>query len=292
MKLIEPKAEYIPQVDLYKHMELCGRIAYKSEDKITEDSARVFINNMINAKHGAVLEHGTVYLMAKVDFTTNSDILELDAKYAINPYSKVVVADGVVYITTNYRVIVENNWLNDMKYVSEPTIHHIKRYTMKFTTDRGISHELVRHRKFSFLQESTRYCNYTKGKFGGAITYIIPSWFIKANKHQQDAFIQTLKANEDCYIALLGKWDDRVPDKRFKTGFKENPLTPQEARQILPNTLKTEIVMTGFAEDWIHFFNLRWKGTTGKPHPDMVILAKKALEEFEKANVKEIIDII
>ena len=288
MKLIESKAEYIPQVNLYKHMELCGRIAYKSEDKITNDSARVFVNNMINAKHGAVLEHGTVYLIIPEENQKSTDYETL----IYNPYTKCVLHNRDWYITTNYRVLLEKELLHMMIYELIPTEHHIKRYTMKFTTDRGISHELVRHRKFSFLQESTRYCNYTKDKFDNTITYIVPSWFIKANKHQQDAFIQTLKANEDCYIALLGKWDDRVPDKRFKTGFKENPLTPQEARQVLPNALKTEIVMTGFAEDWIHFFNLRWKGTTGKPHPDMVILAKKALEEFEKANVKEIIDII
>lgn len=286
MKLIESKAEYIPQINLYKHMEVCGRIAYKSEDKITKDSSRTFVNNMINAQHGAVLEHGTVYLIIPEENqnTTDYEIL------IHNPYTKSILYNRDCYITTNYRVLLENKLLHMMMYDFLPTEHHIRRYTIKFTTDRGVSHELVRHRKFSFLQESTRYCNYTKGKFGNELTFIIPSWYNKfSGTCDEDGYRENgttdMYSDED-FVNFL-----KDVEANYKAAITAG-ATPQEARQVLPNAIKTEIVMTGFVEDWIHFFNLRWKGTTGKPHPDMVILAKKALEEFEKANIKEIINII
>jgi thymidylate synthase (FAD) len=129
------------------------------------------------------------------------------------------------------------------------------------------------------------YCNYSKDKFGGEISYIMPSWFPKANVQQKEAFMQIMKATEDYYMALLGQWDERKPDARFKTGFKDNPLTPQQARQVLPNALKTEVCMTGFASDWRFFFDLRYYGETGKPHPDMELLASKARSEFMKAGL-------
>ena len=113
----------------------------------------------------------------------------------------------------------------------------------------------------------------------------MPSWFPKANMQQQEAFMQIMKATEDYYMALLGQWDERKPDARFKTGFKDNPLTPQQARQVLPNALKTEICMTGFASDWKKFFDLRYFEVTGKAHPDMKLLATMMKEECEKANI-------
>lgn len=284
MKLIESKAEYIPQENglegVYKQIEICGRTCYKSTDKITEGSAKPFVDRMIASKHTAMLEQGTVYLRYPED--------EDFAKYFENPYSRIkLMGNGHFAVTTNLRVLVENGWLDDLKYLCNPTEHHEKRYTIKFTTDRGVSHELVRHRVFSFAQESTRYCNYSKDKFGGEISYIMPSWFPEVNMQQQEAFMQIMKATEDCYIALLGQWDERKPDARFKTGFKNNPLTPQQARQVLPNALKTEVCMTGFASDWRFFFDLRYFGTTGKPHPDMQLLAEKAVIEAKKAGIWE-----
>lgn len=290
MKLIESKAELVLQQEglegVYKQIEFCGRTCYESEDKITEDSAKGFVDRMIKSNHTAMLEQGTVYL--KID---NEDawFKEMKEFYMANPFSTVcgVFDKGIetLYITTNFRVIVENERWPDLSLVCESTEHHEKRYTMKFTTDRGVSHELVRHRVFSFAQESTRYCNYSKDKFGGEISYIMPSWFPEANMQQQEAFMQIMKATEDYYMALLGQWDERKPDARFKTGFKGNPLTPQQARQVLPNALKTEICMTGFACHWRFFFDLRYFGKTGKPHPDMELLASKARSEFMKAGL-------
>lgn len=282
MKLIEPKAELILQQDglegVYKQIEIAGRVCYHSENRITEDSAEKFYKMLVNSGHYAMLEHGTVYLDMPI---TPEDV----CRYSVNPYSKARVLGDRLLVTTNCRVIKENKWDSDLNYLCTSTEHHEMRYTMKFTTDRGVSHELVRHRVFSFAQESTRYCNYSRDKFGGEIFYIVPSWFPEANMQQQEAFMQIMKATEDYYMALLGQWDKRKPDARFKTGFKDNPLTPQQARQVLPNALKTEICMTGFESDWKHFFDLRLYGKTGAPHPDMKALATLAMQEFNKFKI-------
>ena len=153
MRLIKSKAELLTQSEglrgIYQMIELAGRTCYKSEANITHDSASEFVGKMIKSGHTAMLEHGTVYLSAPYDTVA--------VKYRCNKYSEVVdVANSYSAITTNYRVIVENGWLDDLKYLCEPTEHHRKRISMRFTTDRGVSHEIVRHRVFSFAQESTR----------------------------------------------------------------------------------------------------------------------------------------
>ena len=111
----------------------------------------------------------------------------------------------------------------------------------------------------------------------------MPYWFPDANLQQQEVFMQMCKNTEDCYIALLGVWDERKPDKRFKTGFKDNPLTPQQAREVLPLATKSEIIMTGFEFDWYKFFKLRCDKAA---HPDMQIIANKAKEIIDNEKVK------
>ena len=279
MKLIESKVEVIEQQPglegMYKQIELAGRTCYKSEDKITEDSAKEFVDRMIKSKHGAMLEHGTVYLIIPI---IESKAYRIDS-YNRNKYSKSHIdVDGhVYYITTNLRVLVENNWLDDLKYICEPTEQHEKRITARFTCDRGVSHEIVRHRVMSFAQESTRYCNYGKDKFGNEVTFIKPTWYNIVSDEQKEAFDDFLSISEEAYMALLDKWENRTPDKRYKTKFKGNPLTPQQARQVLPNALKTEIVVTGFESDWEHFFELR---TAGAAHPDCSKLAKELKQKL------------
>lgn len=276
MRLIESKAELMLQPagleGVYKQIELCGRTCYKSEDKITEESAKPFVERMIASKHLAMLEHGTVYLAMPVE-----TVIPIEAngwgKYR-NKYSKtgiVCEVDGErrVAVTTNMRVLVENNWLDDLNYFCEPTEFHERRYTFKFTCDRGVSHELVRHRVFSFAQESTRYCNYSKDKFSKQITFIKPSWY-KEEEEPSVLFYEAVKNAEILYFYMLS-----------------SGATPQEARQVLPNALKTEICMTGFASDWRYFFDLRLFGKTGAPHPDMLVLANKAKEAAEEAGIWE-----
>lgn len=249
MRLIKPYFKILEQfpglAGVYKQIELAGRTCYKSEDKITEDSAKEFVDRMIKSGHGAMLEHGTVYLDFTDDWQRGRD------RYIYNKYSKVyknTLENGWLaphlYVTTNFRVLVENNWLDDLQYLCEPTEYHERKYTVKFICDRGVSHEFVRHRVFSFAQESTRYCNYSKDKFGNELTFIQPCWITETEFDKCDTdekiFIQGLKNSEDLYLHLLS------------IGWKA-----QEARAILPNSLKTELVMTGFVSDWKHFFFLR-----------------------------------
>ena len=161
MKLIKPSFEILEQAPgmegLYKQIELAGRTCYKSENYITEDSAKEFVDRMIKLGHGAMLEHGTVYL--SLDMASREQYF----KYCYNKFSKANSTGNAEYstwrgfVTTNLRVLVENEWMDDLQYICEPTEHHEKRHTVKFTCDRGVSHEFVRHRVFSFAQESTRY---------------------------------------------------------------------------------------------------------------------------------------
>lgn len=159
MKLIESKVEVIEQQPglegVYKQIELAGRTCYKSEDKITEDSAKEFVDRMIKSKHGAMLEHGTVYLKVSVKYDNEEHCWPIPQNFfpfffERNKYSKVrkVEAEDVCswYVTTNMRVIAENNLFACLEFICEPTEMHEKRITARFITDRGVSHELVRHR--------------------------------------------------------------------------------------------------------------------------------------------------
>ena len=572
MKLIKPSVEIKQQGlgddAMFEHIEWAGRHCYKSHDKITADSARRFVGNIAKSGHGSVLEHGTIYL----SIPATENISEL----ILNPFTRIVRcgeedkndANDWYAVTTNYRVIVENNWDLWLMWATDPTPHHEKRITAKFICDRGVSHELVRHRTFSFClsgdsvvmsfnkkkwtikqlyewqydakrksrlgaidlrsvdentkiivpnkikkifltgekdvyevttksgrklkttldhrfftpngyielknlnvgdkvyangkellenedwlremylgknitrkalaetigccesyvhrafkkfnivkghanypnkhaghgvkgmhseeekkrisermsgpnnhrwsdektegaarriarlrlkkdhcelcgatgileqhhwdknplnydesnlitlcvpchkqihgiskkavfhdeivsityvgkeevydiemqgihnfvanglvvhncQESTRYCNYGREKFGSQITYIKPYWW-DVTTNDKENFKAGLLAAEKAYLEAIKKWDERKPDKRFRTGFKGNPLSPQMARMILPNATKTELVMTGFESDWNHFFELRCSPAA---HPDARYLANK-LKQF------------
>lgn len=302
MKLIKPSFEIWNQPagleGVYKQIERVGRVCYKSEDKITEDSAKPFVDRMIKSGHGAMLEHGTVYLA--IPMTTYAP--EAVNTYRNNSYSKVNECNEFIFtdkygdkvaawcVTTNLRVLVENDCLEDLEFLCEPTEYHEKRITVHFVCDRGVSHEFVRHRVMSFAQESTRYCNYSKDKFGNELTFIIPEWCPEIREDSNKGwdpcsmydklYLQHLQSAEDTYFALLKQWDERVPDKRYKSGFRNNPWMPQQARAVLPNSLKTELVVTGFVSDWNHFFDLRARGTTGAPHPQARELAEPLMEEF------------
>lgn len=135
--------------------------------------------------------------------------------------------------------------------------------TVKFVVDRGISHELVRHRLASFAQESTRYCNYSKDDFGSEITFIIPD-YLEYKSEGWNIWKESMKQAEDAYFKML-----------------DFGLSPQQARAVLPNSLKTEVVMTANLREWRHFFKLRALGTTGKPYPQMLEVAVPLLEDMK-----------
>lgn len=267
---------------VYRQIEIAGRTCYKSEDKITPDSAKKFVERMVKSGHGAILEHGTVYL-----FLTMSSRQQY-FKYCSNPYS-VANSTGEAekgtwngFVTTNYRVLVENGWLEDLEYICNPGKEHEKRITVRFVCDRGVSHEFVRHRVFSFAQESTRYCNYAKDKFGNELTFIIPRWLSLSNgsyiydypngftkdgskwdsKLKLNTFLLSLVRSEAAYLELISQgW------------------VAQQARAVLPNSLKTELIMTGTLTQWEGFFKLR---DAESAHPQARELAEPLHAEFRK----------
>lgn len=274
--------------------EIAGRTAYKSEDRITEGSAKKFVEALMKLKHGAVLEHGTIYLT--IPYEPLSSISGPERKYRYNKYSRVVddenLLHGIAYITTNLRVIFENDWMDDLQYLCEPTKYHEKRITAKFICSRSIAQEITRHRVFSFLMESQRYVGYNKDKFGGEITIIIPEWIkarindIASYNNNDDlvrmsyaAALRDGRMHEDKAI-IMWAVSQEMSETHYLSLTSELNVKAEEARSVLTNDCKTELVMTGFISDWEHFFDLRSKGTTGKPHPDIKILADTLYLEF------------
>ena len=260
--------------DIYKDIERAARVSYKSEDKITEDSAEEMVKRLINMKHYSPLEFGTIYLKIR-DVVCCKIILEANANGCLaKPWVRLNKVNGIdsdgrhitnYYITTNYRFIVENRLEKLLQYMCGPTEHHQKRITVRFITNRAVSHELVRHRSMSFMQESQRYVAYDKGKFGSELTFIKPAW--EQSENEETLMRLTLSHIEETYMKL------RALD-----------LKPQQARQILPNATKTELYMCGFEDDWDHFFDLRDKDVVD---PQMYDLAHKLhLEFIEKGKCK------
>jgi thymidylate synthase (FAD) len=199
MKIVKPSFEILTPIDgeeVLRRIELAGRVCYKSEDKITPESARKFVAGILKSGHESVIEHESV--------------------------------------------------------------------SVRVVCDRGVSHEIVRHRIASYSQESTRYCNYCKDKFDGQITFIEPCFWPVSDENRKKWLVWTaaMKLAEEAYLTLL-----------------EHGATPQEARSVLPNSLKTEIVMTMNMREWRHFFRLR---TSPKAHPQMVEIAKPMLAEFKR----------
>lgn len=195
-------------MEILKALERAGRTCYKSEHKITDDSAKKFVAGVIRKGHESVIEH--------------------------------------------------------------------EKLTARFICDRGVTHEKVRHRIASFSQESTRYCNYK-----GGVEFIIPCWMegVEPGEYEQgvdhalgelssgaDRWFKSCMHDEAEYIALL----------------TEDGWTPQQARSVLPNSLKTEIIMTANLREWRHFFKLRAEGVAGKPHPQMIEVASLLLEEAKE----------
>lgn len=312
MKLIKPSYKILNQPPglqgIYEQIELAGRTCYASSHKIQyqendtcngfiSTTAKDFVDRMIASQHYAMLEHGTVYLKIRkgtyayshyvVVCEPDDDFMSSSRELSYRPYTKVNIQDDYIYVTTNYRVLVENGWLDDLKYLCEPTEYHEKRVTVRFTTSNGIMREFTRHRSHSFAVESTRYCNYNKDKFNNELTFIIPSWskilecsvkvdslmsvddLKRVSKEAETNWIQSLMSAEVNYLHMI------------EVGYK-----PQEAREVLPLATKCDMVMTGFVSDWNHFFDLRTSiiAETGKPHPDASALADPLYKEFINRN--------
>lgn len=274
MKLIKQSFEILEQKDfslvgIKKFIERCGRVCYKSEDKITDDSYKKFVNMLEKRDHARPLEFGTVHL--KMPWKTFSNFAGFciskgfwDScwiKYNIDRESK----DKMVYITTNYRYYKKLGTLKPLYgYVSmerffteEDNKFYPKRYTVHFITSRGIMDEFRTHVGLSHLAESTRYCNYSKDKFDNQITFIQPSWIILDK--------EIAPINELCLLS--GQYDRENPNLRYLASLVDanyayvlllnKGWTPQQARDVLPLSVKSELISCGFEDAWSNFFYRR-----------------------------------
>ncbi len=262
---------------MMKHIELCGRVSYKSEDKINEESCQKLLKMLTERGHTSPCEHGTVYLTIPNTDEFKSEIESLTKL----KYTDVVSDDGHTYITTNYRVILQNEISLDLvgKFWSEPT-KHIRRVTVRVICSRGVGYEAVRHRILSFTQESTRYCNYSKDKHDNCIKYIIPSW-IEDIKNGETFTVEDIAPEKIVKDILEQKHSaktmvlisNHVCAEQAYMELLNLGCTPQEARDVLPNGLKTELVITGSVPQWEHFLSLRSPAYGAKGmHPDMAVI--------------------
>ena len=250
MRLINQSYEICNQtgfslLDIYEHIEKCARVSYKSEDKITNSSAIPFVNMLEEHGHDAPLEFGTIHF--KIPNTLFKTLCEdlVFHKLWNNIWIQYKIVDDTIYFTTNYRywhVILDKvPYIGEYLDLGDENLdNYPKRYTVKLITSRAISHEVVRHRIFSFMQESQRFINYSKGKFNNEVTFIKPCWVVVPMTVEDFTFTGLLENAEYSYLQLL------------KKGWK-----PQQARVVLPNNTKTELYMCGFKDAWEHFFALR-----------------------------------
>ena len=274
---------------MYKAAELPGRICYCSQDKMAPGTAEKFCKGLMKSNHGAPLEHGTVYLKV----LKHSDWNDLD-KYRFNKYSKYTESTNYAYVTTNLRVLFENGWMDDLKYWCEPTEYHEKRVEVRFTVDRFTGEEFLRHRAASFNRESTRYVLFTKEKFGGgSIKYIIPVWMLdesnmkEINDHKDltitdfcKQVIEREEGHDNMTDVLVWMFALKACEWSYCTLTNDFGWQAQQARTVLPCAISSPLIKTAFVSDWVHFFNLRALGTTGKPHPQAFELADPLMKEF------------
>ena len=298
MKLIDSSAEIMDtSIRPLELIERIGRTCYKSDSSFTKDSAFKFFVNLVDRKHFAMLEHATFVFEILGD--THSNMHRFRSCPHIQATCDSFDGHTRVLVSGNMRAIKENNLYMlmqelvreenypELNYYFEvsysphycapkrmvklinPTAKSLTKFevskhlytTFKFICDRGVSHELVRHRLASFAQESTRYCNYSKDKFGKEITCIKPEFYDSIwSAEEKSVYENSLRQSEANYFMLL-----------------DSGKSPQQARGVLPTDLKTEVIMTANDAEWNHFFSLRADGVTGTPHPNMQSLARKAL---------------
>lgn len=313
MRLCKPSFEIWDQEKglegIYKQIERAGRICYASDP--IEGKAKTFVDRMIKLGHGAVLEHGTVYLQLN---NTMSNTFPTTYKYEKNGYSAVVVYENksdlsnrdIPYttynITTNYRVLLQGdyktwdeaqandydkNWLDDLQYLCEPTEYHAKRVTVHFTTQIAITREYNRHRVNSMAEQSTRYCDYTDGKKFEGVGINLPDW-ITPEQVESSLIGDEILAN-DKYGTLYERetynwdaidwwlWANKCCEVAYHR-LIDLGWIPQQARTVLPLDTNSELVHTAFISDWEHFFVLR--DDKQHAHPDAFALAHPLHEEF------------
>lgn len=295
MKLINPSVEIWEQdvtnkehlvENMWEHIARCVRVCYQVNGRRENETDEEYVRRVIFRKpydrlanHYSVLEHGAVYFSIEFPDEIDGDTVD-DELYELsnillnhNKFSKVKKEDTefthIWHISTNFRVLVEHDIMWALKYaVPFNPEWHTRRVTVSFITSLGIAREFNRHRVHSISEESTRYCNYSKHRFG-RITFIKPTWYTEGNgKNDRECsmdseFELTCEEAENSYRRMIS-WG----------------ATPQQAREVLPLCTKCQTVHTAFVDDWKEFFALRADGVSGPPHPDAEILAKPLKEEF------------
>lgn len=265
MKLIKQSFEILEQTDyslkgIKQFIERCGRVCYKSEDRITDTSYEKFVDMLINKDHARPLEFGTVHLLIP-----ESDFKEVYASLAeigLDNYDwlQYCYYQGSYYVTTNYRYYLDiiKCIPSIQKYFSETySKYYPKRYTVHMILSRGVMDEFRTHVTLSHLAESTRYCNYSRDKFDNQITFIQPSWIILDK--------EMAPINELCLLA--GQYDRENPNLRYLASLVDanytyisllnKGWTPQQARDVLPLSVKSELISCGFGSAWDNFFYRR-----------------------------------
>ena len=287
MKLIRQDFNIVNQKgfsikDIKKHIEYCARISYKSQDRITDDSYEKFVNMLEKRDHTRPLEFGTVHLkMILPDFEGFIHSL-LTIGMLNNIWIKHAYKGDIVYITTNYRYYLDiiKYFPNVKKYFTEEdNEYYPKRYTVHFITSRGIMDEFRTHVGLSHLAESTRYCNYSKDKFDNQITFIQPSWIILDK--------EIAPINELCLLS--GQYDRENPNLRYLASLVEanytyilllnKGWTPQQAREVLPLSIKSELISCGFEDAWSNFF---YRRCAKDAHPMAREIATKVKDKFKE----------
>lgn len=255
MKLIKQSFEILEQKDfsligIKKFIERCGRVCYKSEDKITDDSYEKFVNMLEKRDHARPLEFGTVHLKIDSGVLFEKFLQDLVDCELYNPtWIKYKKLPEYTYITTNYRHYLQI--IKKCPYIAEyfteqDNCYYPSRYTVHMILSRGIMDEFRTHVSLSHLAESTRYCNYSKDKFGNELTFIQPDWL-------SDDHTINYKGKTEChpYIAIL-HWEELNYLTLINNGW-----TPQQAREVLPLGIKSELISCGFEDAWSNFFYRR-----------------------------------
>ena len=292
MKLIKQSFEILEQKDfsligIKKFIERCGRVCYKSEDKITDDSYEKFVNMLEKRDHARPLEFGTVHL--EIDMCSRDIIIDtLTNRGMLNQlWWKETYKNGKVYVTTNYRyyLAIKKVYPNIDKYFTEEdNKYYPKRYTIHMILDRGVMDEFRTHVGLSHLAESTRYCNYSKDKFGKELTFIKPSWL----KFQGEQILSSEdNVDHDRYIAEIdddGTLSDFLApllraEKRYNALINKG-WTPQQAREVLPLSVKSELISCGFEDVWKNFFYRRCANDAHPMAREIAIPLQKRFKEL------------
>lgn len=297
MKIIKPSVRLIEEDDVYKKIELAGRICYKSEDKITDTSHEKFIKMLVKNKHLSVLEHADIDLYVESGWERLYEAIPQQSKshfvilktgeknariFSANLRAWKELSDffPIEELSTKLPLIFGEEdkkikW-GDVKCISQDGSGLCNEYTIRetfaFTTSRDISHQIVRHRLLSFSQESQRYCNYIKGGFGD-IKFIMP---------------EEIANSEDRILKHYWK-EQRKDDEAEYESYISSKLKPEIARSCLPNATATSLVATGSLWAWKHFVSLRESSTA---QPGIRFIAKEVREILEKKYRKHFIDLI